>query len=179
MVGESWSPTFAGFRYKPGGPVQFLLDQQGATGSKAYGINESGVVVGEHNGPVVWTASGRELRIAVPPQFGQQYGAAVGLNDAGELVGFFIDTTTFAYNAFVMRRGQAPQLLLAPPGRPETFAKRIDARGAVYGWAAPSGGQYLPYIWVDGVPIPVAPGGALSAINDVNECGRPLERACR
>lgn len=170
IVGELTIAPFLGYRYRPGGTVEFLQPDVSYPYTKAHTVNNLGYVGGESNGAVVWTPSGKIIRIPTPT--GYYAGAVLGINDLGDVTGFFVRSSDDVWRAFVIYKGQALQFLQSPPGRDFTVPLAIDKFGNVYGFAGVPGATYTDFIWVGGVPTPLPQHPTLGGyFQSINECG--------
>lgn len=171
IVGESYTPQFRGFRYRPGGTVEFLQPGSSYPVTQAFAINDLGWAAGQAADPMIWAPDGTPESIPMPA--GYRGGAAIAINRRGDVAGFTGDGSGSS-RAFVRYRNRPVQLLQLPAGMATSYAHSIDGRGAVYGWAAAGtpGSPLTDFIWVDGVPqsVPQLPG-LQAFVSDANECG--------
>ncbi|MFN0178834.1 MAG: hypothetical protein ACKVZ0_08540 [Gemmatimonadales bacterium] len=171
IVGESYAPQFRGFRYRPGGAVEFLQPGTSYPFTQAFAVNDLGWAAGQVAGPMIWSPDGTPTPIRMPEAYTD--GAARAINRRGDVAGF-IGNDAVSSRAFVRYRNRPLQLLQLPAGTSISYAHSIDARGAVYGWAAAGtpGSPLMDFIWVNGVPQPVPQVPGLQAfVYGVNQCG--------
>jgi hypothetical protein len=183
-------------RWSRRGRAQFLPALPGHTWTNAWSINDEGVVSGwsrrlpnddGENNPVVWTKTGKVVRLATPP--GRADGAAEASNRAGLIVGYTgnlgTDTDPESNQAAVWSaRGAQPRLL--GPAAPLAYAELVDVneRGQVAGMygSFTEGGfaAAVPAIWKTGwprlrpIPLPAkarAHAVAVAQLNDINSRG--------
>lgn len=96
VVGRAFDgSTKVAVTWDPSGAIVPLGDlPRGPIDSAAYAINASGVAVGRGYAaarvrPVYWTASGEIRRLALDGPGAQDAGEALGLNDFGDMVGYY------------------------------------------------------------------------------------------
>jgi probable HAF family extracellular repeat protein len=127
----------------------------GAFGNEAHGMNNRGQVVGVSDlagdavfHGFVWSQSTGMQDI--PPVKGDEYSAALGINDQGVVTAVSIDSTFTNLHAFVVVDGVPTDLnTLIPPDSPLQLqtACGINSRGEITGLAVEkSTGQYRGYL---------------------------------
>ena len=135
----------------------------GSTSSAAFGINNSGQVVGWSNGingtrqATLWSGDVATVYPAPLPPWST---TAAAINNAGQMVGY--ETGTAFANAILWSGGVATAL--ASSGRFD-FAYAINDRGQVVGSQAPLGAPDEATEWRGGVVTDLGQGDALG-IND-------------
>lgn len=126
-----------GYRYHRG--TFTVIDVPGAYSTQAFGINGSGDVVGIAAFPGVGGESGfvlsRDgtytiLRNSAGSSAGDLVTVASGINNVGQVVGYFTDAST--YRAFVYENGVFTELA-TPNGNFQSFALGINDAGQIVG----------------------------------------------
>jgi probable HAF family extracellular repeat protein len=116
------------------------IDVPRATGTPAYGINNSGRIVGSFGDAsgvhgFVYTG-GSFTTIDVP---GANYTTASGINDSGQIVGYFQDATG-TYHGFVYTGGNFTTIDV--PGATSTTAVGINNSGQIVGYFQDATGEH-------------------------------------
>jgi len=126
------------------------LGTLGGSNSVAYGINDSGTVVGQAdlaNGDVhafSWTRSGGMQDLGT---LGGHESAAFGINDAGEIVGESYPANGVASHAFLWSKEQGMQDLGTLGGN-TAEALAINNAGEIVGFSSIAGSGYIhAFVW--------------------------------
>jgi probable HAF family extracellular repeat protein len=112
------------------------LEPTGIAYSFAYGVNDSGVVVGQLNSEAaMWQTDGQIIHLG---DLGGQYGYALAVNSAGDVVGMSaLDPAGLKQHAFIWHQGAMQDLDVTdaiPQGHQEyAGANGINDRGQVVG----------------------------------------------
>jgi probable HAF family extracellular repeat protein len=120
-----------------------IFDFPGAYSTQAFGINAAGDIVGSMGLPGVGGSSGYFYSggtftaindpNAVPPSIGASIVTTpTGINDAGQIVGFFTDIGSF--RGFLYDRGTFTTLSPPPGTDNETFPLGINSAGQIVGY---------------------------------------------
>lgn len=138
------------FRYE-GGSMSSLGLPAGYTASAAYGINNSGVIVGwlETTGirrAFLW--SGTMTELGAVAGYPKTYAFAV--NTAGHVVGRATDDAESSAVAVLWNGGVATTLGTLGGSGPQIGAYALNNTGAVVGESMTSGGQLCAFIWRSG-----------------------------
>ena len=137
------------------------IDVPGSTATQAFGINESGQIVGTYvAGPIGHSfllSEGIFTTIEVPGATGT---TATGINDSGQIVGFYEDPTGITHG-FLLSQGifttiDAPHLSTL------TIASGINDRGQIVGTYFP--GPRLSFLLSQGIFTTIQVPGAPSKI---------------
>jgi uncharacterized membrane protein len=119
------------------------IDVPGATGTKAYGINDSGQIVGTYSGsfPCMYTCSflysGGIFTQLIPP--GAGIIQAYGINDSGQIVGAYADSSEISHG-FLDSAGSFTTINV--PGAFITYAYGINDSGQIVGQYSDSTGNH-------------------------------------
>jgi uncharacterized membrane protein len=149
MNGISNSGTSVGFTIDNGGnfhnftvnPLKSnsatLLNINGSTAAQAFGINNSGTVVGTDGNGNAFTLSRGKLKTFIPG--GGKSAIAFGINDKGTIVGqYAISNTT---PGFIKANGKPFVTINAPSGPNTVNAQGINNKGLVVGFYLGTDGQ--------------------------------------
>ena len=150
--------------------------------NEGYGINNSGVAVGVAGGggdfsvpsaPAaswIWEPNSQSYSFFVVPE-AEQYGTyAEALNDKGQIVGFYLDTSGVSHG--FLKEGET-YTTIDVPGATGTFPFNINNSGTIVGqWANLSGWAEGFVRTSDGVSTVVdVPGGLESVIGGIDDRG--------
>ncbi len=155
-----------------------LPDVAGYQENLAGGINNHGVVLGDpflnssFQGGIGWTWNGSSYSYfsapgADPTQLGT---ATYSINDAGQIVGYFQDSSGVVHG--YLKDGANFTTLDAPGANGYTSAQGINNLGYVTGYYVDASGSNNGYLWYNGqfttidVPFAGATGTDITAIND-------------
>ena len=153
------------------------VDQGGTVFNQSLGINDSNVTVGYSSatdpagatGQTAYSQSGgvfTNINALLPSNVNSQ---AVGINDLGSIVGFFMPTATTSLG-FLDVGGMITKL--DPFGSSFTQALGINNAGEIVGFYTDGGGVQHGYLDIGGVFTTFDPAGSLSTtINGVNNLG--------
>jgi probable HAF family extracellular repeat protein len=132
-VGTSFTANPQGFEYANGAfnPINFPT----AFDTRANGINDFGQIVGVANGSQAFLYSGGSYTALNIP-----YSAAYGINDRGQVVGYYFQPTT---SGFIYSAGSLTSLNV--PSASATFATGINNLGQVVGWYSSAGDHGFLY----------------------------------
>ncbi len=169
--------TLTATLWTPDGSLQSLVTPTGFTQSRAYGINDSGLIVGQAERgdqwvPVLWRpGTGLEeltdLEDAVAAVAADQSIVAVDINEAGRIVGFFSDPTSHHRTAFSWS-SSGLELLGVDEGLTDATAVALNESGQVVVQA------YLPetraWVWTPETGMLRLPGpdGVVTAAGGIN-----------
>ena len=97
---------------------------------------------------------------------------ATGVDDAGDVVGFFLPTTATS-DGFLLTHGSTKPTLLQFPGSTFTQALGINNVGQVVGFYNDGNGNAHGFIWSNGNWTTVdAPGASMTTVNGINDKGQ-------
>ena len=190
VVGEAHDPNNSSraFRTAANQPINPATDDLGTLGggnARAYGINNSGQAVGEATDSSGYdgafrTAANQPINPAADNLRPKGTGAAVGINNLGQAVGY-------AYLAGDHAFRTAPNLPIDPNtddlgtmGHLESYATAINEAGQVVGWWYDPGNvwQDHAFLWTHGVMydlndlIPAQSGWQLWEARGINDAGQ-------
>ena len=156
------------------GGLQILGALPGGDFSAAYGINDSGVVVGSSNTativrPFIWTSS-QGMR-PLPSLPGDRGGEALAINNNGEVVGYSTGATG-AVAVLWTSDGEIVRIGTLPDGT-SSRAVAINNAGQVVGWSRSAAGRRA-FLWSarDGIrDLGTLPGDTESDALDINDSG--------
>jgi probable HAF family extracellular repeat protein len=173
--------TGAGAYYWDGVSASATLIPMGSGNTNAFsfgaGINNSGLVVGSGviggtQSAVTWQAStptvavhsiNPDIAIAVSATHGGVASLGVGVNDSGEIVGWFTDEWSTTGFPFLYKDStHIVQLPAVGGGAGEGHAEAINASGCVVGWGSAATGQDA-FLWT-----PDTPNGTTGTMVDLN-----------
>jgi len=150
------------FSYTPGTGYSGLLALNGSYTASAQAINELGWIVGSSQAEVapgvnqtratLWKPDGTLVNLGILEIPGQDNNISVafGVNDLGEIVGYFGNALAFSH-AFYWSEATGMVDLGAPGGR-SSFANDINNNGYIVGYASfASAPQNRAYLWYQGV----------------------------
>jgi probable HAF family extracellular repeat protein len=164
--------TFRGFLLS--GTSYSLLAPFGI-GSQAFGINDSGDIVGRFTLPPMMThgflySGGRYTQIDAPPP-GAQSGAN-GINNAGQIVGDFLSGVGAAYQGFVLSSGS--YTTFSVPGAGVTTPYKINDAGQIVGvYAKELGSGYHGFVLSGGSYATIdVPGATETIVGGINNLGQ-------
>jgi uncharacterized repeat protein (TIGR01451 family) len=166
--GEDASGSLNGFLYSASGNTTF---NDGAAGSYAEGINNNGDIVGLNlaSGAGFLLSGGFFTPIVVP---GSDAGTtnAIGINDAGQIVGSFKQGGVL--QGFLLI-GET-YTTLAAPGATATVATGINNNGQIVGWFTSSGGATSGFSWSSGsfTTLIAYPGATSTQALGINNSGQ-------
>ena len=146
----------------------------GGNASEAFGINNSGAIVGYSNGPdgvraFVWAPDGKQMQ-ALAPLAGGNFSKAFGINDAELIVGS--SGSPLGTRASLWRRGRI-QNLGALPGETFSEAHAINNSGSIVGSSRGPAGM-RGFLWESkkGMQALLAlPGGRFSTASGISDSG--------
>ena len=139
--------TTRAFRWSASTGMELLSIDGGITASRAFGVNDSGVVAGEsalsptRREATLWSASGTRTGLGtLPNPNGQDFSSvAFGVNNAGTAAGW--SDSTDSTRAFSWTAGGGMSSLGTLPGGTQTRAYSINADGDVAGWGTSPAGD--------------------------------------
>jgi probable HAF family extracellular repeat protein len=159
------------------GQVEDLATEAGTVWSAAYGVNDSGTVVGDAelaNGTfrgMVWSPDGGVTELGT---FGGASSQATGINSSGEVVGFASLSDGYA-NAFAEAGGVMTDLGSLGLA---SYAYGVNASGEVVGYSYLADGAQQAFLYDDGTMlnlnslIPGNSGWDLLAAYGINDSGQ-------
>jgi probable HAF family extracellular repeat protein len=154
----------------------YLPDVPGYAENLAGGINNHGVVLGDpflnssYTGGVGWTWNGSSYSFfSAPGSDPAQLGTATySINDAGQSVGYFQDSTGTVHG--YLKTGSNFTTLDAPGAVGYTSAQGINNLGAVTGTYIDASNNYNGFLWNNGqfttIDVPGAMGTDVTSINN-------------
>ena len=178
VVGLSYSSQFQqnhAFLYSSGTiqdvfPQNFAATSNGAAGIEANGINDRGQIIGHSpNGAYVYDpATGDRHDIFSPAQ----YSDALGINQAGDVVGEFHPSTTHSF-LYHSSTGIYEDIGFLPGGAPSATAYAINNAGQITGTAAAANIGAHAFLYSNGVmqDIGTFPGGRFAEGRGINDNG--------
>jgi probable HAF family extracellular repeat protein len=181
VVGESNflnSPfTFHAFRWTSGGGMVDLGTLSGGSFSIAYGINESGQIVGETDDAsgqtraFIWDSVGGMQDLGLLPN--GTFATARAINAQGQVVGWG-DTTGGVTRAFLWDPVAGFTDLGTLPGATDSFALGLNDLGQVVGQVfTPTGAQAFVWDATGGMqPLPTLTGATESLAAAINNAGQ-------
>jgi probable HAF family extracellular repeat protein len=155
------------------------LGTLGGPNSEAYGINDSGKIVGygdATNGSYAafWNnSSSSPLSLG---GLGGSYSAALGINDSGQIVGWAYTTGNAAYHGVLWSNSSSAAVDLGTLGGIYSYASGINNSQQIVGWAytANNAAQHAA-IWPSSTNAPIdlgTLGGLYSYANSINNSGQ-------
>src|SRR5580704_17280613 len=137
----------AAILWSQGSGPQTLPSIPGSDSSVAFGINQSGVVVGRFNGATsthafLWTSHGGIQDLGTIR--GDTASAAADINDRGEVVGF--STGSHGMHAFLWSKSTGMRALSNTPVQAGSEARSINNPGAMVGVSKSDSGN-VAFLW--------------------------------
>jgi probable HAF family extracellular repeat protein len=165
-VGATW-PNITGFVYSNGAPGA-------AQGTEAYGISNSGQVVGEWGANWVSQSfiysAGSYASLSNPSAINQT--TATGINNSGQIVGYFRAATDTNYHGFLYSNGSYSTI--SAPGTAQgtaTFLYGINDLSQMVGFFSGGNGAGYSFLYSGGVftQLNTPLGGTAHGINNVGQ----------
>jgi probable HAF family extracellular repeat protein len=161
------------------------LGTLGGTLSEATGVNERAEVVGYAQTavathPFLWR-QGSMTDLGVLEAGAGEYGAALGVNDSGQVVGYGMVDAGRAAHAFLWEHGTLRDL--GTLGGKDSFAYGINNGGQIVGVSSTADGEQHAFLWQHGTMADLGAGGAYE-INDMGQivgfilAGASIYHAC-
>jgi probable HAF family extracellular repeat protein len=162
----------AGFRRSPTGQILTLKDPNGANGTFAHGINNTGEIVGWYDTSAA-VQKGFIYKNGAYTSFshsGWFFLQAEGVNKFGVIVGSYLDSAN-KMHGFLYHGGMYATLNF--PGASNTDALGINDAGQIVGWYLPSGSSYSQgFLYSNGQYSTVLVNGVPSiSVNAINNLG--------
>ncbi len=126
----------------------------GNPGGSARAINEDGIIVGASNSPggrraVLWNDGGIGGPMPLDPPFALDEGEAVDLNDRGQVIGFYLNSSGPQMHTALLWEGDAVTVL-PPLDHPEANAaipESINNQGEIVGHTHLGSGRSIATLW--------------------------------
>lgn len=136
-----------GFRWSASGGMELLALGSGVTATRAFGVNDSGVVAGEsvqsptQRVATLWGAAGAPAALGTLASGSDPNASSVafGVNNAGTAAGW--SDSAAGTRAFVWAPATGMESLGALPGGTQTRAYSINAGGDIVGWGTSPAGD--------------------------------------
>jgi probable HAF family extracellular repeat protein len=146
------------------------LGTLGGTLSEATAINDRAQVVGYAQTavathPFLWQ-QGTMTDLGVLESGAGEYGAALAVNESGEVVGYGVVNAGQAAHGFLWEHGTLRDL--GTLGGKDSFAYGINDRGQIVGVSSTASGELHAFLWQHGTMADLGTGGAYG-INDVGQ----------
>jgi len=155
-----------GFVWTDGDAIDLGTVGEGQT-SWAYDINERGQVVGQSGGHAVLWEHGAVTDLQIPGVGS----SAQGINNAGQIVGWFQPDAESRYRAFLWDNGQVRDL--GSLGGDGANASEVSERGQVVGTSDTADGVDHPFLWDNGILLDLwVDKPQWSYASDVNDRGQ-------
>lgn len=180
-VGRSWidqDETFHAFLKNPGETMQDLGTLDGCSHSSAWGINNSGQIVG-----YAYNTGGKERAFLKNPGGSMTYlgffGGGLSINESGELVGFYYPDEL--RKLALLRTPDGKKHDLGTLGGEESVAWANNNASQVVGWAFDSDGKQRAFLKNPGDPMQNL--GTLGGVNDksiaydINQAGQVVGKS--
>jgi probable HAF family extracellular repeat protein len=160
------------------GQVQSLANPAGVNWSAAYGINDSGTVVGDGQladgsfEGVVWNPNGSAITLGT---FGGLSSQATGINNSGEVVGFASVSSGYQHAFSIM---DALMIDLGTLGGGSSYAYDVNNSGEIVGYSWLANGDQHAFLYYDGAMlylnslIPANSGWVLLQAYGINDSGQ-------
>jgi probable HAF family extracellular repeat protein len=143
--------------------------------SSAYGVNDSGQIVGERDGRAFLCQNGETLDLGTLP--GDSASRARGINASGQVVGESI-AADGASRAILWQAGAMVVAVGTLPGDVISRARGINAPAQVVGDSVAADGASRAFLWENGAMsdlntrIPTGSGWVLTAASAINDAGQ-------
>jgi probable HAF family extracellular repeat protein len=141
-------------------------------GAFAYGINDSGQIVGANGFLTGFLYSGgRYSTVYVPSLDRNSFTTPLGINNAGQIVGWYwSDIIGKTYRGFLLSNGSYS--LFAAPGSVDTTASGINASGQIVGWYDSGGNPHGFLLSGRNYTTLDVPGSASTQATAINDHGQ-------